>query len=62
MIYQQHSVLAAAVAVAAETDFLAEVPADATVAHLSSFFFSSAVAAATTDSEAAAVTTTAVYG
>jgi len=52
--YQQHSVLVE------ETDFLAEVPADATVAHLSSF--SSAVAAATTDSEAAAVTTTAVYG
>ena len=56
MTYQQHSVLVE------ETDFLAEAPADATVAHLSSFFFSSAVAAATTDSEAAAVTTTAVYG
>lgn len=56
MTYQQHSVLVE------ETDFLAEVPADATVAHLSSFFFSSAVAAATTDSEAAVVTTTAVYG
>ena len=39
MTYQQHSVLVE------ETDFLAEVPADATVAHLSSFFFSSAVAA-----------------
>ena len=59
MIYQQHSVLVE------ETDFLAEVPADATAAHLSSFFFSAAADAATTESElseAAAAATTAVSG
>ena len=55
MTYQQHSVLVE------ETDFLAEVPADATVAHLSSFFFSSAVAAATTDSEAVLVSSSCFY-
>ena len=40
VIYQQHSVRVE------ETDFPAEVPADATAAHWSSFFFSAAVDAA----------------
>lgn len=59
MTYQQHSVLVEG------TDFLVEVPVDATAAHLSSYFFSAAAAAATTDlevSEAAAAMTTAASG
>ena len=46
VIYQQHSVPVAVVAVAAEMDFLAEVHVDATVALWSSSFSSAAVAAA----------------
>ena len=53
VIYQQHSVPVAVVAVAAEMDFLAEVHVDATVALWSSSFSSAAVAVAITTDVAA---------
>lgn len=60
VIYQQHSVLAAVVEVAAEMDFLAEVHVAATAALWSSFSFSAVADAETMAS--VDVVTTAVSG